>query len=278
MHPRHFARTRPDHPAMILAETGEATSYATLEVLANQGARLLRALGLQTGDTIALYLATGPEYLVIYWAAQRSGLHIVPIPTRLTAGEAAYIVNDSGATLLFVSPGLPGSDSLSRREGMAHLRHVYAVQGAVGDAPSWETARSAMPAEPIADEIAGTHMPYSSGTTGRPKGLRLPLSGGPVEAPYRFADGLAARWGVGEDTVYLSPAPLYHSAPLVWSFCVQRLGGVAVLMRRFEPEAFLAAIERYRVTVTQVVPTMFVRLLKLPPRCGGAMTCHRCAA
>ena len=265
MHPRGYARSRPDHPAMILADDGAATSYAELEARANQGAQLLRSLGLRTGDTIALYVANDPEYLLIFWAGQRSGLHIVPIPTRLTAGEAAYIVNDSGAKLLFVSPGLPGSERLARREAMADLRHVYAALGAVGDAPSWEDARSAMPVASIADEIAGVHMPYSSGTTGRPKGLRLPLSGGPVEVPYPFASGLAARWGIGEDTVYLSPAPLYHSAPLVWSFCVQRLGGVAVLMRRFEPEAFLAAIARYRVTVTQVVPTMFVRLLKLPP-------------
>ena len=264
MHPRHFARTRPDHPAMILAESGAATSYAQLEACANRGAQLLRALGLRAGDTIALYVSNGPEYLAIFWAGQRSGLHIVPIPTRLTAGEAAYIVNDSGATLLLISPGLPGSDDLAACTGMPHLAHVYAVGGAVGAAPSWEEARSAMPALPIDDEVAGTHMPYSSGTTGRPKGLRLPLSGGPAEAPYRFAEGLATRWGIGEESVYLSPAPLYHAAPLVWSFCVQRLGGTVILMRRFDPEAFLAAIERYRVTVTQLVPTMFVRLLKLP--------------
>ena len=249
---------------MIVAEPGAATSYAELETRANQGAQLLRALGLETGDTIALYLSTEPEYLTIFWAGQRAGLHIVPVATRLTAGEAAYIVNDSGAKLLLVSPGLPGSGELAARTGMPGLAHVYAVGGRVDDAPSWEEARSARPAEPIADEVAGTHMPYSSGTTGRPKGLRLPLGGGPVEAPYRFAEGLTTRWGVDADSIYLSPAPLYHSAPLVWSFCVQRLGGTVILMRKFDAEGFLAAVERYRVTVTQVVPTMFVRLLKLP--------------
>ena len=264
VHPRIFARTKPDHPATILVETGAAMSYAELEERANQGAQLFRALGLQSGDTIALYVTNGPEYLVLYWAGQRSGLHVVPIPTRLTAGEAAYIVEDSGATLLALSPGLPGSAGLAAREGMPGLRHIYAVGGEVDDLPAWEEARSGMPADPIADEKAGTHMPYSSGTTGRPKGLRLSLSGGPAEQPYPFAEGLAARWGIDQDSIYLSPAPLYHSAPLVWCCCVQRLGGTVLLMRRFDPEAFLAAIERYRVTVVQVVPTMFVRLLKLP--------------
>lgn len=250
---------------MILAETGAETSYADLEAQADQGAQLLRSLGLRAGDTIALYVANDPEYLRIYWAGQRSGLHIVPIPTRLTAGEAAYIVNDSDAALLIVSPGLPGSAELAVREGMPNLRHCYGVGGDVGGLPSWEAARSAMPATPIADESAGTHMPYSSGTTGRPKGLRLPLSGGPAEQPFPFAQGLATRWEIGADSVYLSPTPLYHSAPLVWCCCVQRLGGTAIILRKFDPEAFLATIERHRVTVTQVVPTMFVRLLKLPP-------------
>lgn len=249
---------------MILADTGAVTSYAELEAGANQGAQLFRALGLKSGDTIALYVANEPEYLLIYWAGQRSGLHVVPIPTRLTAGEAAYIVNDSGAALLIVSPGLPGSAELAAREAMPALRHVYAAVGELGGVSSWEAARSAMPTTPIADEIAGTHMPYSSGTTGRPKGLRLPLSGGPAEQPFSYAQGLATRWGIGEDSIYLSPAPLYHSAPLVWSCCAQRLGGTVIIMRRFDPQAFLAAIERYRVTVTQAVPTMFVRLLKLP--------------
>lgn len=265
MHPRHFARSRPDHPAMILADTGAATSYAELEAKANQGAQLLRALGLATGDTVALYVANGPEYLNIFWAGQRCGLHVVPVPTRLTAGEAAYIVNDSGARLLFVSPDLPGSAGLAAREAMPNLTHAYAVGGAIGALPSWEEARSAMPDTPVADEVAGTHMPYSSGTTGRPKGLRLPLAGGPADGPHPFARATAERWDIAENSIYLSPAPLYHSAPLVWCFCVQRLGGTVILMSKFDPEAFLAAIERYRVTVTQVVPTMFVRLLKLPP-------------
>ena len=107
-------------------------------------------------------------------------------------------------------------------------------------------------------------MVYASGTTGRPKGIRLPLSGGPAEAPHMLADRISGRYGVGEESVLLSPAPLYHTAPLAYGMAAHRLGATLVVMERFDAEEVLRLIERHRVTFMQMVPTMFIRLLALP--------------
>jgi long-chain acyl-CoA synthetase len=252
-HPRLHAAEHPEKPAVIMSDGSGSLSYGALENRANRGAQLLRALGIGRGDTIAFWLPNCPEVFEVYWAGQRAGLYITPIATQLTGPEADYIVENSGAKLLVTSAEIPGLAALPRREGVTILT-----------LEQWRAALGAQPSEPIADEAPGFHMVYSSGTTGRPKGIRLPLPQGDVTASHMLAELSASAYGTGPDSIYLSPAPLYHTAPLAYTTSTHRLGGTVVVMPRFDPEAALAAIEQFRITHVQMVPTMFVRLLKLP--------------
>ncbi|ALC12874.1 acyl-CoA synthetase [Sphingopyxis sp. 113P3] len=266
MYPRHFARTAPDRAAIIMAANGSATSYASLEAAANRGAHLFRSLGMATGDTIAIWLKNCPEYYILYWAAQRAGLYICPISTQLTAEEAAYILADSGSRLLITHAEVPAAATLlrERAERAPHVETIFDIGSALEGARSWSLAAESQSAEPIGDETAGYHLVYSSGTTGRPKGIRLPLSGEPADAPHMLADRISGRYGVGEGSVMLSPAPLYHTAPLVYGMAAHRLGASLVVMERFDAETVLRLVELYGVTFMQMVPTMFVRMLALP--------------
>ncbi|WP_298692784.1 acyl-CoA synthetase [uncultured Sphingomonas sp.] len=261
MHPRLHAEARPDHVALIVAATGQTITYRDLETRANRGARALRTLGLEIGDTIALLCNNRPEWLDVYWAAQRSGLTLVPASTRLKTEEIAYIAADSGAKAVLISDALADTARVLRyTPGVPALVGI----GAINDLPDWTTLAAAEPDVPIADEQNGTRMLYSSGTTGRPKGIRAaPALGSPIQAN-PGATLFGGMYALGPDTVYMAPAPLYHSAPLGFVVAVQAHGGTVVLLPKFEPEAFLRAIERWRVTTVQVVPTMLIRLLKLP--------------
>ena len=254
MHPATHARARPDHPA-IMAGSGEVWTYRDLDRASNRVARLLRTRGLEVGATVALCLDNRPDYLAIAWGAQRAGLALVAVSTKLTAAEVAFIVADSGAQLMIAGPG---------------IGPVCGELPAVLDVPvltvggDFDAALATLADTPIPDERAGTDMLYSSGTTGRPKGIRLALPDDPaIDGANGLADLARMAFGMGEDTVYLSPAPLYHAAPLRWCMAAHRLGGTVVLMDKFEPHAALAAIERHGVTHGQFVPTHFVRLLKL---------------
>jgi long-chain acyl-CoA synthetase len=264
MHPKHHAKTHPDRAAYIMSESGEAVTYAQLDARANQGAQLFRSLGLKTGDVIAMMMENHPRYFEIAWAAQRSGLYFTCISSKLSVGEVEYIVRDCEARLLITSPGVgPIVDELPALiPGVA----LYMV----GDAPrapyrSFEAARAGMPQTPVADEAAGADMLYSSGTTGRPKGIKPPLTGKAVDAPNPLAKIAQDLFGVTPDSIYLSPAPLYHAAPLRWCMSVQCLGGTVVVMEKFDAEDALRLIETHRVDVGQFVPTHFIRMLKLRP-------------
>ncbi|MET3827955.1 fatty-acyl-CoA synthase [Sphingomonas sp. PvP055] len=258
-HPCVHARSDPGRPALIVAETGETISFAALDYRSNRAAHLFRAHGLHPGDTIALLCENSPQFYDLAWGAQRSGLFFVCISTKLTAPEVRYIVADSGAKLVVASAALAGAVA---DVPIDVLR--FAVGGAIPGWADWDAAVAEQPADPIPDERAGIDMLYSSGTTGRPKGVRVALPEDPDIAATTVLEMLArGLYGLGPDSIYLSPAPLYHAAPLRWSMTVQRLGGTVVMMEHFEPEAALAAIERYHVTASQWVPTHFVRLLKL---------------
>lgn len=252
-HPRLHAASTPDKLAVVMSDSSSSLSYRDLEDRANRGARLLRSLGIGKNDTIAYWLPNCPEVFEIYWAGQRAGLYITPIATALTAGEADYIIENAGALLVVGSPEIVGFAGLQTRSEVTVLT-----------LDQWRSAIEGQSAEPLEDEAPGFHMVYSSGTTGRPKGVRLPLPEGEVTASHLLAEMSASAYGTGPDTVYLSPAPLYHTAPLAYTTSTHRLGGTVVVMPRFEPEAALAAIEHFRITHVQMVPTMFVRLLKLP--------------
>ncbi len=263
MYPGSHAQTTPDKPAYVMAHSGEVVTYRQLDERSNQCAHLFRALGLRPGDNVALCMENHPRFFEVVWAAQRAGLYYTAISSRLTAPEVAYIVNDCGAGV-FVSSANKRDLASGVAPEAPGVRAFVMLDGTAPGYESYETAVAAQPTTPIPDETEGQDMLYSSGTTGRPKGVKLPLSGQPAGSPNPMLLMVSGLWGMNADTVYLSPAPLYHAAPLRFCMAVHRLGGTTVVMEKFDPLDALALIERHRVTHSQWVPTMFVRMLKLP--------------
>lgn len=259
------AAGKPDAPAVIAGESGARLTFAELDGQSNQAAHFLRARGLGPGDHIAVLFENAPDLFPIVWAAQRSGLYFTPINWHLTVGEAAYIVADCGARVLFASSAL--RDLATQIAGEAPGLESKLMTGGE-PAPGFESFAQAVapfPASPVADQSEGLPMFYSSGTTGRPKGIKRTGIGVPFGSGTALEMLMQHVFGFGQDTVYLCPGPLYHAAPLGWSMGAQRLGGTVVVMERFDARTALELIERYRVTDVQMVPTMFVRMLKLPP-------------
>jgi long-chain acyl-CoA synthetase len=262
--PSWHAAHRPEAPALVLGRSGETTTFAQLEDRSTRLARALRERGLPPAGHIAVLMENNRPYLEILWAAQRSGLHYTAINSHLRSAEVQYVLDDCGATALLSSAAM--ADVVARLD----LARIPIRISAVGDLDGFERYDEILAATapgPLEDEQEGREMLYSSGTTGRPKGVRKALPrtpfGDPASAPVQIAQGVAAT-GAGPGSVYLSPAPLYHAAPLVYSMSMQRLGGTVVVMERFDPQECLELIERHRVTHAQFVPTMFVRMLKLP--------------
>ena len=264
MYPATYARTTPDKPAYIMASTGEVVTYRELDEASNRCAQLFRALGLRTGDSIALCLENHPRFFEITWAAQRSGLYYTPISSRLTAAEMAYIIHDCGAKVFITSTYKREVAAELEARAVPDVQRRFMLDGVIPGYESYEAAVAAQPATPVADELEGQDMLYSSGTTGRPKGVKFPLTHSPAGTPPALLQLMVHLYGANADTIYLSPAPLYHAAPMRFCMSLHRLGATAVVMEKFDPVDYLACIERYRITHTQVVPTMFVRMLKLP--------------
>jgi len=262
-HPYLHARSQPDKPAIVIAATGETITYRQLDERSNQGAHLLRSLGVKRGDVIAVCMENHPRYLEISWANQRSGSYLVCISSKATAAEAQYIIEDCGAKLFITSAHM--SELAQQLAPRLQGRLLYMVGDAAAPYRSWERERDQMPGTPIADESTGADMLYSSGTTGRPKGIKAPLPTDPIDTPNVLVQLASKFYGLRPDSIYLSPAPLYHAAPLRWCMTVNFVGGTVILMDRFEPERALALIERYKVTHAQWVPTHFVRMLRLAP-------------
>jgi fatty-acyl-CoA synthase len=266
MFPGTHAATTPDKPAVVMAGSGETLTFRELEDGSVRLARYLYDAGLRRGDVVALVADNSPRVFEVYWAAQRSGLYITAVNHHLSAPEAAYIVRDCGAKALIVSAGVAGLAAAVGDQVDVPVRLSYggAIPGSTAYT-DYDTALAGIPAEPLADQPRGADMLYSSGTTGRPKGIKPSLPERRIDEPGDTYIALfGPMYGFDDDSVYLSPAPLYHAAPLRFSATVQALGGTAVIMERFDPEGALAAIEKFRVTHSQWVPTMFVRLLKLP--------------
>lgn len=264
MHPIAHAATRPDHPAVIMTGSGQQMTYGEMEVEANRFAHLLRAQGIGPGDAFAVLLENRIEYFTIIWGSQRAGTMLVPISSRLTAPEAAYIVRDAQAKLLITSGYFAGVLEDIRKECPG--TEVLVMDA--GDAEDFAAALAAHSPVPIPDQTAGMVMLYSSGTTGRPKGIRPAPPEDPdpqAMVPLLGLATMGAGMPADGSMVYLSPAPLYHAAPIGWCSVAHRLGATVVMMEKFEPEAALHAIERYKVTDSQWVPTHFVRFLKLDP-------------
>lgn len=261
MHPGEIANNTPDKPAYIIAETGQTVTFRQLEDGSNQLAHLFRSLGLKRGDHIAILLENHPLFLQICVAAQRSGLYFTAISYRLQEEEVEYIVNDCQARVFITSKDR--QTVVEKLIGkMPNVDKSFMLDGTIAGFDALETAMVSQPTNTIADESIGTSMLYSSGTTGRPKGVLRPLPEGEYGADE--SGGLfAALYGADENSIYLSPAPLYHAAPLTFTLGFMLGGMTVVVMQHFEAEAALKSIETYKVTHSQWVPTMFIRMLKL---------------
>lgn len=263
MFPGTHALAAPHRSAVIMAGSAESLTYRELDQRSAQLAAAIRAEGLRGGDVVALLTDNTLEAFVIYWAAMRSGLYITAINHHLSAAEVSYIITDCGARALFVSGGL-----VDLGRSIAHLIPAAVQRYMFGaDQPGYQPYQKLMDAAVplLQEQPRGADMLYSSGTTGQPKGIKPPLPTTAVDEPGEpLVSLLENSFGFGSDTAYLSPAPIYHAAPLKWCIGMQALGATVVLMEKFESEAALAAIEKYGVKVAQMVPTMFVRLLQLP--------------
>ena len=259
------ARLRPLQPAFIMASTGETVTYRELDGRSNRLAHLFRSRGRKRLDHYAIFMENNGRYLEACGAGERSGLYFTCVNSYLTASELAYIVNNSRSRILITS--LAKLDVA--REALKECPAVELCIVANGPSENdrivgLEEATAGLPATPIADESIGTAMLYSSGTTGRPKGILRPLPEQPPQQQLPMFDFLEKLWQYREGMIYLSPAPLYHSAPQAAVNLTVRVGGTAIIMEKFDPEQYLALIETWGVTHSQLVPTMFSRLLKLP--------------
>jgi acyl-CoA synthetase (AMP-forming)/AMP-acid ligase II len=267
MFPGTFARTTPDKPAAVIAASGERLTYRELEENSARLARYLHGRGLRRGDTLALLSDNQLTAFEVYWAAMRSGLYLTAVNHNLAPGEVAYIVNDSSAKALIVAYSQRDlAEAIAGQIPAVSIRLAFGgpVDGTVDGFGSYAGALAATSAEPLPDQPRGSDMLYSSGTTGRPKGIKAPLPDRQVHEPGDpYVQLFVPYFGFSAGTIYLSPAPIYHAAPLRFCATIQSVGGTVVMMERFGAEAALAAIERFRVTHLQFVPTMFVRMLKL---------------
>jgi acyl-CoA synthetase (AMP-forming)/AMP-acid ligase II len=256
----HAAKS-PDAPALITSE-GRTVPYAELYERSQQVAAALYSAGLRRGDAVALMLPNRPEFIEVTWGCQLSGLYYTPVNTHLTFDEVAYIVEDSEAKAVFIDESMAelGAQLLGNMPGVS-------TRIIVGEAaPSWIAYEHVLKgAGAVPEPSDGSEMLYSSGTTGRPKAVRRPLpseNGSWAQSVLELA--LLHRYEMTASSLYLSPAPLYHAAGVNYTMAVNRVGAASVLMRKFEPETVLRLIELHRVTHAQFVPTMFVRMLKLP--------------
>ncbi len=268
MFPGAHAAETPDKPAIIMG-SGEITTYRELDDEANRLSQLFRAAGLGVGDHIAFSLENGPRFLAVAWGAHYAGLYYTAISTRLTAEETAYVVDDCGARVF-----LAGAERAEVAEAIVadtprvELRLV--VGGGAAGHEGYEDAIAAHPADPLPDRIGGRDMLYSSGTTGRPKGVKPAMPSDPLDTATAVTTLCQLLLSMDADSTYLSPAPLYHAAPLRFTMSAHQLGATAVVMEHFDAEGCLDLIGRHHVTHAQFVPTMFVRMLKLPDEVRAA--------
>lgn len=266
MYPGFHAERTPHKAAVINARSGEALTYAELDARSNQLAQLLWEQGLRRGDHIAVFLENHLRYFEVAWAALRSGLYLTPVNRYLTGPEAGYIVDDCDAKVFVSSRAVHEAASMVPDIATSCERFLVVdgpPDGASERFEDYATAVEAHEARPLAEEPLGEFMLYSSGTTGRPKGIARPLTKKSVSSGISLNHFLTTFFKMGSDSVYLSPAPMYHSAPIGFCTGTQSLGGTVVMMERFDALEALRLLEAYHVTHSQWVPTMFTRMLKL---------------
>lgn len=263
MYPGTHVATQKDQPAVVMAESGETITFGELDAEANRLARLFHDAGLRPGDHVAFCLENHARFLSIAWGAHYAGLIYTALSSRLTTDEMEYIIENCGAEA-FITSTYKREQAVDLVERMPKVKLRLMLDGVADGYESYEDAVAASDPTPLPDRIAGTDMLYSSGTTGRPKGIMPAAKSEPLENFTHGVSGmLSTLMGLDATSTYLTPAPLYHAAPLRFSMGAQLLGATVVVMEKFSPEAFVAAIAEHSVTHTQVVPTMFVRMLKL---------------
>jgi fatty-acyl-CoA synthase len=253
----------PSRLAFQMCETGEKVSFGQLDARANQVAHVLRSCGVGPGEHVAVLMTNQRQFLEACFGMDRAGVYYTTISTRLNCEEVAYIVKDCSAKVLVVSDDLTEVCASLRALLPAHVRCFTLGQGMAGY-ERWDEAVGSASVLPIADQSQGLDMLYSSGTTGKPKGVKWPMTQTPAGQRTMLVNLLQPLFGYGRDCRYLSPAPLYHAAPLRHCMTVIKLGGSVWVMASFDAQQALALIEAQRITHSQWVPTMFVRLLKLP--------------
>jgi long-chain acyl-CoA synthetase len=265
MYPGFHVKAHPDRPAFIMAQTGETVSYGELERRSNRIAHFLRSRGLGRLDHYAIFMENSPRYVECCAAGERAGHYYTCVNSYLTPDELAYILDNSQSKIIFTSTA-KRDVALKAMAQCPRITCCVVVDGPGdgGKVINLDEAVKGFPDTPIADESLGTPMLYSSGTTGRPKGILRPLPEQPPVEGLPLFEFIVKMWRYREGMIYLSPAPLYHSAPQAAVGLTIRVGGTAIIMEHFDPEQYLSLIERYRVTHTQLVPTMFSRMLKLP--------------
>ena len=261
MFPGAHAAINPDKPAYVMAGTGQVVTFGELDAAANRLSRVFHGLGLQPGDHVAFCMENHSRFLEVAWGCHYAGLIYTACSSRLTSGELSYIVNDCGAKA-FITSRYKADQAAEIVADTPAVQLRLMLDGVIDGYESYETTVAAQPAEPLANRVAGTDMLYSSGTTGRPKGVASSWTPQPLDTTQpAVAALLMLLFAFDADGVYLSPAPLYHSAPLRFSMAAISVGATVVIMEHFDPEQTLAMIERYHVTHSQFVPTMFVRML-----------------
>ena len=263
-HPSTYAKTTPGKAAYISVDTGHVMTYAELDRYSSKGANLFRSLGVKPGEHIAILSENHPEFFALIWSAQRAGIIFTAVSSHLKAKEVAYIVDNCDAKVLVVTKKL---EAIAKEAVSLMERNIYVLStGPSKVFENWHVALEDMPEEPTAPECAGVHMLYSSGTTGHPKGVYPPWAPDrPIDHIEPGMANLRDFFGINADTIYLSPAPLYHAAPLIFNQLVMFQGGTSIIMEKFDPERALHLIDRYGVNMAQFVPIMFVRMLKLDP-------------
>jgi long-chain acyl-CoA synthetase len=262
---RRQALAHPDKPAIIMASSGETVTFGDFEARSNRVAHLLRNAGLRRGDHIAVFIENSPQLLEIEGGAERAGVYYSLINTYLGADEVAYIVANSQAKVLFSSAARREVAEAAAAQCTGLARKLMTGPGP--QPAGWEpydTVVAGYPAVPLPDEALGAAMLYSSGTTGQPKGVLRNLPEVGPDEPLPVMEFVRAMFGFRDGMTYLNPAPLYHSAPQASVAAALRMGCTVIVMEHFDPEQWLALVERYRVTNCQMVPVMFSRLLRLP--------------
>ncbi len=273
-----YAAKQPDRPAVIFGNGEFVESYGQLEERSRRIAHAFRRCGLVPGDCVAALVANDDVFYDLFWACHRVGLYFTPVNWHLQRDEVQYVVDNCDAKLFIAHARFAELAQAVARE-VPRLVVSASVGGAIPGFRALEDEIASAPSdESLGEELEGSVMLYSSGTTGRPKGVRRPLVHAPAGDPKAtlMQVGLALLFGMKDGDVYLSPAPLYHAAPLAFSSAQHRIGATVVAMRHFDAEEALRIIEGQKVTTSQWVPTHFKRLLSLPE--GGAQALRRLLA